>query len=242
MILRLAELPSNLKGPDDSSYKGMVPKRARFLAPDAAQGLLRLEKDTGGYVYTDIFRSADSSLAARRVKRGVQRPGYSPHNYGFAVDLDVYPILKKYGIHYGELLEVMKAHGWYCHRRDGLGPEEMEAWHFNYLGPDADKYLANVDIDRPVSWSNAAEARILERYASSFHLTTVEIQTALKDLKIYGGEADGDPNSHLYREAVMVFQRAWDLEVDGDPGTVTQRTLALVTARQDVVTAPTNLV
>lgn len=238
MIIRLVEMPATLHGPDDSDYKGQVPRRMRYLAPDVGPKLMELEKGTGGYVYTDVWRSADSSLAARRVKRGVQRPGYSPHNYGLAVDLDLYAIMKKFRVHYTDIAEVMKAHGWYCHRRDGLGPDESEAWHFNYLGSDAQRYLQSCDIARAVTWSNAVETRIMERYGNDFSLSPAQIQGLLASLKIYNGELDGNTHTALCREAVMAFQRAWDLDVDGDPGIMTQRTLAFVTADRQVSALP----
>lgn len=234
MIIKLAELPSTLKGPDDPDYKGMVPRRARFLAPDVAQALLTLDKDTGGYIYTDVYRSAESSLQARRVKRGVQRPGYSPHGFGLAVDLDLYGIIKSYKVKYNDILDVMKAHGWFCHRRDGAGPDEMEAWHFNYLGGDPDKYLAKVDVNDHSTWASVAEQRIWERYGTDFALTPTDIQNKLKALKMYNGDVDGNLSSSTCREAVMVFQRAWDLDVDGDPGIMTQRTLSFVTAELQI--------
>jgi hypothetical protein len=233
VILKLVEMPATVRGPDDPDYRGRVPRRMRFLAPDVGPQLLMLDRDTGGYIYTDMWRSADASLQARRVKRGVQRPGYSPHGFGLAVDLDLYGIMKAYKIHYGDILEVMKAHGWYCHRRDGLGPDEMEAWHFNYLSTDPDRYLKHVDVDNHATWSNAVEARILERYGRDFALTPTEIQNTLKALKMYGGEVDGQLSSSLCREAIMAFQRAWDLDVDGDAGPMTQRTMAFVTADRE---------
>lgn len=234
MILRLVQMPASLKGPDDAAYKGTVPKRMRFLAPDVGPRLMVLEKATGGYVYTDMWRSADSSLAARRVKRGVQRPGYSPHGFGFSVDLDLYEIMKMYKIHYTDIVETMKAHGWHCHRRDGAGPDESEAWHFNYLGEDPEKYLKYTDINKPATWANAAESRIIERYGADFALSPIKIQEKLAGMKIYGGDIDGHLNSSLMREAVMAFQRTWDLVVDGIPGIVTQRTLAFVTADRQI--------
>lgn len=234
MIIRLVEMPSSIRGPDNPDYKGQVPRRMRYLAPDIGPKLLELDRATGGYIYTDMWRSADASLSARRIKRGVQRPGYSPHGYGLAVDLDLYGIMRTYRIHYGDIVEVMKAHGWFCHRRDGAGPDEMEAWHFNYLGEEPQKYLQHCDVDKPATWSSAAEARILERYGASFSMMPLQIQTVLAQLKFYGGELDGNLSSQLCREAVMAFQRAWDLDVDGDPGIMTQRTLAFVTADKSI--------
>ncbi len=234
MILKLVTIPGTVRGPNDADYKGQVPSRMRFLAPDVGPALMELEKDTGGYVYSDMWRSADASLQARRVKRGVQRPGYSPHGFGLAVDLDLYGIMKLYKVHYGDILDVMRAHGWYCHRRDGLGPDEMEAWHFNYLGNDAQKYLQHANINDHSTWASVVEARILERYGQDFVLSPTDIQNQLASLKIYGGDVDGNLSSGLCREAVMAFQRAWDLDVDGDAGIMTQRTLAFVTAARQV--------
>lgn len=234
MIIKLAEMPATVRGPVGDGYNGQVPKRMRFMAPDVGPALLLLDKATGGYIYTDMWRSADSSLAARRVKRGVQRPGYSPHGFGFSVDLDLYAIMKEKKIKYGDILEVMKAHNWYCHRQDGAGPDESEAWHFNYLGDDPHKYLQHVDVNDHGTWASAVEARILERYGLDFVMSPVQIQSYLGQLKMYGGEVDGNSSSSLFREAVMVFQRAWDLDVDGVPGIMTQRTLAFVTATQQI--------
>jgi hypothetical protein len=235
VILRLATMPATLLGPNDADYKGTVPKRMRYLAPDVGAALLALEKDVGTLVYTDMWRSAESSLVARRVKRGVQPPAYSPHNYGIAVDLDLHATMKLRGWKYNYLLEVMKAHGWFCHRRDGLGPDDMEAWHFNYLGDDSDKYLTHVDIDNHVTWANAAESRIYERYGQQFVLSPKEIQTSLVQLHMYKGDIDENVRSLLCREAVMSFQRAWGLAEDGDPGPKTQRTLAFVTATKSII-------
>jgi peptidoglycan hydrolase-like protein with peptidoglycan-binding domain len=65
-------------------------------------------------------------------------------------------------------------------------------------------------------------------------MSPVQIQSYLAQLKMYGGEIDGNVSTQLFREAVMVFQRAWDLDVDGDAGIMTQRTLAFVTATQQI--------
>ena len=45
-------------------------------------------------VVSDMFRTAEASLAAMQKKRGVQPPSYSHHNYGRAIDLDVDQTLK----------------------------------------------------------------------------------------------------------------------------------------------------
>lgn len=240
MIIRLVEMPATLKGPNDAAYKGMVPRRMRYLSPDAGPKLMAIEKATGGFIYTDMWRSPESSLQARRIKRGVQRPGYSSHGFGMAIDLDLEAIMKKYRFKYPQIVEIMKAHGWYCHRRDGLGPEEMEAWHFNYLGEDPQKYLSKTDINSPKTWSSAAEARILERYGLDFVLSSAQILGLLAQLRFYSGELDEPITSSLCRESVMAFQRAWDLDVDGDAGPMTQRTLAFVTSTRQITSLNPN--
>jgi hypothetical protein len=231
MILRLSELPATLKGPNDPSYKGQVPKRARFLAPDAAKSLMELlGRLANNLVLTDVFRSPEASLAARQVKRGVQRPGYSAHNYGLAVDLDIDPTLVALKIKYAELLEQMSLGGWFCHRRDG--GSGMEAWHFNY-GVQSHIFLADPQV--PATWSKPIEAEITARYGKDFYdYDVLTMQTYLAKLRHYGGELDGR-GGPLTREALKSFQRAWLLSDDGSPGPITKRTLALVAADRELV-------
>lgn len=233
MILALQELPSTLRGPAGDVYRGRVPKRMLFLNPVAAASLLLLERDTGGLIYSDILRSAESSLSARRTKRGVQRPGYSGHNYGLSVDLDLDGILASGKLRYTDILVVMAAHDWHCHRRDGRGPHESEAWHFNYLGPRSSDYLSHADVRSPATWSLPVETRILELHANDFVMGPTRVQTLLQKLRFYSGELDGDMGP-LSREAISAFQRAWDLPDDGVAGPQTQRTLAFVSAERRV--------
>lgn len=61
-----------------------------------------------------------------------------------------------------------------------------------------------------------------------------KVQELLKSLGIYSGDIDGD-NGSLTKEAVKVFQRAWELKVDGIPGPMTQRTLSYVSAEKVLV-------
>ncbi|MDP3767415.1 MAG: peptidoglycan-binding protein [Dehalococcoidia bacterium] len=232
MILYLANLPATLRGPDDEAYRGMVPKRARFLHPDAARSLLGLEAATGGLVYTDIFRSAEASLAARSSKRGVQPPGYSAHNYGLAVDLDVGAVLRSHRWRYPELVEAMGAHGWYCHRRD-LSSTGAENWHFSFLGDPAHDLVLADSHDRS-TWSQPVEARILSYYGADLVLDAEAVQEALAKLRLYSGEIDGKIGP-LSREAICAFQRTWDLTPTGAADARTQRTLAYCAAEKKIV-------
>lgn len=234
MRLRLSSLPETLRGPDDEDYRGRVPTRARFLEPGAAGSLLRLIEGAGAFlVFTDVFRSPESSLAARRSKRGVQPPGFSAHNFGLAVDLDVGASLRAGKLRYPELVELMADHGWHCHRRD-LDATAIESWHFNYLGPDAARYLAAIDPQARNTWGWPVEARIEELYADQFRLTDLEVQQALAALRFYLGDLDGKLGP-LSREAVGAFQRAWGLPDDGVAGPRTRRVLAVVTAERELV-------
>lgn len=228
MILHLAELPATLRGPDDDVYHGRLPRRARYLAPDGARSLLNLDRDLGGLVYTDVFRSAEASVLARRERRGTKRPGYSAHGFGLAFDLDVTATLRRTRLKYVELVQQLSVYGWFCHRRD-LDDAALEAWHFNYLGElDAARLLPLALLSDARTWSAPIEQRIVERYGESFTLTSLELQEMLEQLGLYHGEIDGLVGP-LTREAVAAFQRTWDLSEVG-AGPATQRTLALVAA------------
>lgn len=221
----LKELPPTLRGPQDPAYKGMVPKRARFLHPEMwdAMQVLPLDK----LVFTDIYRSAEASMAARSTKRGVQRPGYSAHNFGLAFDLDVDASLKNLGMKYPDLLVLLADAGLYCHRRDG--ERGHEDWHWNFVGFDPAPYLQKASRQLSFSWSAPVEARIDEMYGHGFSLSPAEAQEALAKLGMYHGEIDGVLGP-ISRAAITVFQKAWSLSPDGILGAQTQRTLAFVTA------------
>jgi hypothetical protein len=232
MKLILCQLPPRL-GPDDGIYHGQVPARALFLHPDAAASFLKLDKAQGGWRWSDIWRSAESSLNAMRTKRGVQPPAYSGHNYGFSVDADLHGIMKEKKISYHDIVEIMMAADWYCHRRDGAGPDESESWHFNYLGPGHDEYLLKVNQYKPATWSNAIEARICEKYGQDFLLDAKQLQTGLQTLKLYHGAIDGQLGP-MSQEAIRAFQRAWGISEDGNPTPKTMRTLVFVTAEKQI--------
>jgi hypothetical protein len=220
MKLVLQQLPSTLRGT----------ARMKLLAPDAAESLLKLEKDTGGLVYADMWRDAVSSLLAKRTRRATQIPGYSSHNYGMGLDLDVKTILSEKKIRYEDLLHVMKKRGWYCHRRDGLDGQ-VDSDHFNFLGDAANQYLVKCTQD-PITWDNAIEQRIFDKYQNDFQLSTKQAQELLAKIGFYAGESSGAGDLYT-REAVMAFQRAWDLIENGLTDTTLCRVLAFVTAEKE---------
>jgi hypothetical protein len=233
MELVLAELPESLR-----HYTGKpVPKWMRVLHPTAAASLLQLEKDTGGLSYTDIWRSAEVSLNARATKQGVQPPGFSGHNFGFSIDLDIDGTLKLRKWTYAQLLVVMEKAGWYCHRRDGV-MGKSECWHFNFFGPTPAPYLLVIDPKKASTWSAGVEKRIVTEYGKELTLSSMQVQTALKTMKLYNGDIDGKFGP-ISRSALGVFQKGWGLVASGDPSDPrTQRTLAFVTATKKIVPVP----
>lgn len=235
MQIQLSALPNTLKGPDDSSYKGLVPKRARFMEPAAASALMQLiSASNNSLVFTDIYRSPEASLAARRSKRGVQPPGYSGHNFGFSFDLDIAETLRVMKIRYVELIELLRQYGFHCHRRD-LASSADESWHQNYFGEEADGLLKLLDPQQPRTWATPLEAKIVQVYGTSFTFDAKELQAQLSRLWLYRGEVDGKEGP-LTREAVAAFQRAWGLADDGIAGPRTRRVLAVVASEVELVT------
>jgi hypothetical protein len=204
-----------LAGPQGNGYNGKAPKRALFMRPEAARALYLLETDTGGLVYTDIYRSPQAIRDAYRAKLGTQPVAYSYHGYGGPVDLDTEASQEKLGTDYAGLIAAMEHRGFYCHRRDGVaGQGASESWHFNYLGDDAAKLLALTTSDHS-TWARPAEAMIQKWYGPELQLTDEQVAVLL-------------PVAHA--TDVKDFQRQWDLAVDGIAGPKTQRVLAFVTA------------
>jgi hypothetical protein len=199
----------------------------RFLHPDAAPSFL--EHLRPRVEVSDMFRSAEASLAARASKQGVQPPAYSAHNFGLALDLDVDNTCKANSWGYSDLLNFMQTHQWYCYRRDR--ERGKEDWHFTFLGPDPIAILSRID-PRPWlgrrTWSQAAELAIQRRFAGQFTLDVRGVQASLQKLKLYSGQIDGKPGG-LTEQAVGLFARQWGLSPDwGDPRF--QRVLAYVSA------------
>jgi hypothetical protein len=199
-----------------------MPESALYLHPEAASSW-RENNFADKLVVSDMLRTAESSLKARRDGRGAQRPGYSGHNYGLSIDLDVGKVMTKLKLKKKVDLDLMmESYGWYCHRRDH-DTRKSEMWHFNFLG------IGAAINPRASSTAGNIEAEILRRYGASFILDSVGAQTELKHLRYYGGDIDGiiGPRS---KEAIAAFQRAWELDETQKLDHMTMRTLAFVGA------------
>jgi hypothetical protein len=208
---------------------GRLPDRMRLLHPDAARMFRAIED---WVVVSDMFRSPESSLAAVRAKRGAQPPGFSAHNYGLAIDLDLDASAKRLAalvkcktISKSDLDEAMASAGWFCHRLDEHDFDDFEAWHFQGLSIHA----------RPAGnrSSDEVEARILELYGRDLAPEDRECQASLRQLGMYHGALDGDIGP-LTREATRAFQRAWGVVETGKLDARTRRTLAYVSCGRTV--------
>jgi len=137
MKLNLASLPATLRGIYGAT-KDKLGAHQLFGHPDLASAISRLESAGVRLIFSDIFRSAKGSLDARRAKPGlVQPPGYSAHNFGLAVDIDHAAVMKELRIDKKKLDELLASYGLYCHRTDHA--LASEAWHYNALGPGAER-------------------------------------------------------------------------------------------------------
>jgi hypothetical protein len=205
--------------------KNVFPDRAAYMHPDAAAALMALEQATP-LRYSDILRGADESLKACKSGRGAQPPGYSGHNFGLSVDIDVESILKERKWSYEKLVVFMAKYGFYPYRQDhSRGPED---WHFNFLG---DQATATAILKRTAArhlWQTAAEEIIRHYYPAITPLGAVGIQTCLKKLGLYSGDIDGDLGP-LSSTAIDLFNRTWDISPRAT-GERFQRTLAFVAA------------
>ena len=231
MCLRLRQLPASILGIYGPG-KNTLPERMRYLDPEAAASYLALEGTHQRLPVSDMWRSADSSLHASLEKRGVQRPAFSGHNFGLSIDLDVRDCMDRWHASKRTLDALMASQGWYCHRKDHV--LDSESWHFNFLGVGqvAQRYLAQ--SSRAPSTAPALEAKIQDMYGADMDLSAVQLQAALRRAHLYTGDLDGILGP-LSRRAILSFQRAWDLPATGVADTVTQRTLAFVTAEVEIV-------
>jgi hypothetical protein len=234
MEIRLTMLPSMRGSYDinkDKVSNDLLPKRMCYLAPAAAKSYLLMSDAT--IILSDVHRTGEASLAARKTKRGVQPPAYSGHNFGFSWDVDVEATLKANNWKYEDLLAYMQRYDWYCHRRDGA--RGNEDWHFNYLGGSAQEVLAKINPSPwfgKGTWSLGAELMIQKVYGSSFALTPVAVQEALKKLRLYSGEPDGKIGP-ISQSAIKLFANTWEV-----PSSHTDqkflRTLAFISASYNI--------
>lgn len=227
MIIVLTSLPITTLG-IYGPKKDQLPERMRYLHPGAARAFLAADTDVRLRV-SDMLRSAESSLAAVRAGRGAQPPGWSGHNYGLSVDLDVEWTLRRQSWKKSDLDAFMANHGWYCHRRDSK--LDHESWHFNHFGTDTTRWRWLKACEGARTTAPGLEAKIQYLYGAQIKLGAHDTQAALKKLGLYSGAIDGITGP-LTKEALGAFARAWRLE--GKPAAALQRTLAFVAADREV--------
>lgn len=220
MILRLHRVPVP-HGSYDLNNDGRsdeMPERACRLAPDVVPYWLAVKDYV---VVSDMYRSADSSLAAVRSGRGAAEPGYSGHNFGLSIDIDVHKTMKKVGVDLkAELDTWMSAHGWFCWREDHdlpkWRPRPNEAWHYNFA-PHGVTY----NYGSCVKWLGA---EILRRHGVDFELGAIEVQGALARLRLYSGAIDGKIGP-LTALALERFRLMWGIPAPTAPRMLDRRTL-----------------
>ena len=218
MNLKLQQLPSSIRRS----------ARLPFLAPDALQALLLVEKDTGGLLYTEAWKDPVASLLSRRMKNANQLPGYDGHNFGLSICVE----LSSYAGKYDTLLSIMKKRGWACHRKD-IDSSMPEANRFHFFGEYPDRFFLKTTMD-PATWSNAIELRIFERHGKEFQLSMEEVQEKLKTIGLYYGPLSGQADLYT-REGILAFQRSWDMKQNGHADAVLARVLAFVTSDIELV-------
>ncbi len=217
LILHLERLPASTLG----SYDGRMPARSLFLHPLAAPSFL---KNIDRWVCSDIYRSPEASLVAMKTRKGAQPPGYSAHNFGLAIDLDIKATMKNLEFKTKTELDVfMEKVGWFCHRRDHK--LDHEAWHYTFLGTGA--FIA--PQYKTIVWHTAA--RIREVFGEALLPDDTECQRLLAKLGYYGGAIDGKIGP-LSLAAIDVFRRGWGIK--GKNIDSIRRTLAIVAAEKIV--------
>ncbi len=209
--------------------KSILPRRMRYLSALGAAQTFDDIRDS--VVVSDMFRSPEASLRAKRERRGAQRPAYSGHNYGYSIDLAVAQTMRRLRLKSKRALdEFMVEYGWYCHRRDHR--RDFEEWHYNYFGREFSQYV----LPKDRRTSAGLERMITARHGKWWHrMAFKDAQRALARLGLYDGDIDGKFGP-LSKEALRVFQRAWLIPTPhGTLNTMSKRTLAYVTAdRQEI--------
>ena len=227
MTLELSVVPPSSASGIYGGSKDQLPERMRFLHPEAALSLAVMAP-TRKVRCSDMLRTAESSLQAHAEKRGVQPPGYSAHNFGLAIDIDVDYMLTQHDLNKTDLDRWMDENGWVCHRTDHANGSE--SWHYNFIGlPDGDMYRGLIGK----SSAPAVERKIQNLYGACFSMNDVEVQASLQKLHFYSGECDGKIGP-LSRQAIRAFQRAWRLDDTGMLDIKVERTLAFVSADRHI--------
>lgn len=222
MVIPSLRIPADkVKGTKSYNARGILPTRMRYMHPAAVPDFYAL----GPVVVSDMARTPDAQIRARRTRAGSQTPDRSGHVRLLSIDLDVSATYKSLGITGSgkkrQLDEHMAEHNWHCHRRDHQ--RAREDWHYNWLPNFRRWYLGE-------SRTNAALQRYIDHLFGKWHkMPKRTIQLALRSISLYGGAIDGRIGP-LTKTATEMFQRAYFLRADGIPGPKTQRMLAVVTA------------
>jgi hypothetical protein len=214
-----------------------MPKRFRFLHPDAARSLLQMEKDYPGvFFYSDVLRNANGSRHRRRKNRDKRirqgktpiytgkKPGFSAHSFGLCTDDMVRDNMRRLAAHLEEpeiskadYDAVKKQYGWWCHRDGPNGGDHSrghEEWHYNWFGDDPERWLDHSGRKT----SGGVEAKVQALYGP-FILDPAGVKEHLDRL---GYATD--------KAGIEAFQGDWTLSADGKAGPITQRTLLYVGA------------
>lgn len=142
LVLRAVDYTTPL----DWVYKS-VPKRLCYLR-DIVEGTAQDQTFTPWQrlkgiqeymplVYSDMYRSPLGSAKAYEEKTGVQKPGYSGHNFGVSIDLAIDATIKRHNITYNKLVNTLIAWGWTPYQgvtKDANYKRGKEDWHFNFVG------------------------------------------------------------------------------------------------------------
>ena len=210
--------------------ENQLPDRMRYLHPASAKSFIA---DLSEHVQvSDMYRSAESSLRARKTRKGAQRPAFSGHNYGFSIDLDVSGTMKRLGIKKKRLLdEWMAERGWWCHRRDHR--RKHEEWHYNFFGDEFELFVKPNDHRT----STGLERKIVKYYGRWWQKADNRaVQRMLTRLGMYDGDIDGKIGA-ISRQGIRAFQRAWIVghKPTGKADKRTVRTLAFVSADKALI-------
>lgn len=211
------------------------PAKMKLLQHDAAAALQEADKELKSVVllkYTDMWRDPVAQLCATRLRPESPTLGYNGHGFGVSFDIDITSIRDQ--AHFDIVRSILRKHGWYCHRRDGA-VLAVGAWHFDFLGPLAEKYLIESNFD-PQTWNRPVQTFIYERWGDRFRLNVEEAQVCLSETGLFKGYATGELDFYT-REALMAFQRTWRLPENGQADARTCRVLALVSSRVHILPA-----
>jgi hypothetical protein len=185
-------------------YKG-VPARMAWIAPEAYNSLNSMTFDLD-LVFSDMYRSPASSAEAYRKKNGVAFPGYSGHNYGVSIDIDVDIVLRKRRTTYSYLCDDMIQYGWTPYQgvlNNNNYVRGSEDWHFNFI-----EDFAYNEIKDKTKYTKGSQATAWINANYPVAADILSIQTCLQKLKMYSGALDGK-GGPLTNDAIKAFKRAW---------------------------------